>query len=252
MKPVSVPQIQDPTPCERCPIRARALFQVVSDDYLREAQQRRVGQYRLRAKEHLYRENDEAPLAYTVYEGWLLLYRPVSDGARQGLRVALPGDFIGYRELHGSRVSHSAVALTAATLCGFRHQDLERMLHDHPRLAIQLANFQQRDMTSCQSHMLGLGRKRAEGRVAFLLLELYHRMRLRGAAEGNSIPFPLTQEVIGDLTGLTVVHTNRVMQRLRAAGLLSCAQRKLEILDEAELAKIGEFDVRVIESEFGG
>lgn len=251
MNPSTSSPIPDPTPCERCPIRARALFQVVSEDYIREAQKYRTGQYRLRAREHLYRQNEPAAFAYTLYEGWVLLYRPAGDGSRQGLRVALPGDFIGYRQLHIERVSHSAMALTPALLCGFPHRDLEAMLHDQPRLAVHLANIQQRDMASCQESMLGLGRKRAEGRVAYLLLELFHRMRLRGAAEGNAIAFPLTQEVIGDLTGLTVVHTNRVMQRFRAQGLLHCARRRLEILDEPALAAIGEFDLRVVEAQFG-
>ena len=228
--------------CDQCPIRARALFQVVSEDYIAHAEQHRKGQYALPAKAHLYRERQQPNMAFTLFDGWIMLYRQARDGSRQGLRVALPGDFIGYQSVDTSGASHAAMAITACTLCGFEHQDLRNMLHNQPHLAVQLADIQSRDMASCQNQMLGLGRKRAEGRVAYLMLDLFHRLRERGANDGNSIAFPLTQEIIGDLTGLTVVHTNRVIQKLRSSGLIESGGRRLVIRDEAGLSEVAEFD----------
>lgn len=240
--PKSIQEVPGPiVRCSQCPIRAKALFQVVSEDYITHAEQRRQGQYSLAAKAHLYREGQRPSMAFTLFDGWLMLYRQARDGSRQGLRVALPGDFIGYQALGTAGASHAAVAITACTLCGFEHQDLIEMLHAQPHLAVQLADIQARDMASCQNQMLGLGRKRAEGRVAYLMLDLFHRMRERQATDGNSMAFPLTQELIGDLTGLTVVHTNRVIQKLRSAGLIESGGRRLVILDEAGLSEIAEF-----------
>ena len=88
-----------PTRCAECPIRKKALFQVVAQNYLTDAESRRTAQYRLAARGHLYQETTPAAMAFTVFEGWLLLYRTHSDGSRQGLRVALPGDFVGYAPL---------------------------------------------------------------------------------------------------------------------------------------------------------
>ena len=237
LKPIPGPPVQ----CSGCPIRARALFQVVSDDYINHAAQYRKAQYSLPAKAHLYREGQHPDMAFTLFDGWIMLYRQARDGSRQGLRVALPGDFIGYQSVGTRGASHAAMAITPCTLCGFEHDDLHTMLHDQPQLAVQLADIQSRDMASCQNQMLGLGRKRAEGRVAYLMLDLFHRMRERGATDGNSMAFPLTQELIGDLTGLTVVHTNRVIQKLRSSGLIESGGRKLVIRDEASLSEIAEF-----------
>ena len=228
--------------CGQCPIRARALFQVVSADYIAHAERYRKAQYALPAKAHLYREGQYPNMAFTLFDGWIMLYRQARDGSRQGLRVALPGDFIGYQAVGTKGASHAAMAITPCTLCGFEHEDLRSMLHNQPQLAVQLADIQSRDMASCQNQMLGLGRKRAEARVAYLMLDLFHRMRERGASDGNSITFPLTQEIIGDLTGLTVVHTNRVIQKLRSSGLIESGGRRLVIRDEEGLCEVAEFD----------
>jgi len=230
------------TVCGDCPIRAKALFQVVSEDYTTHAQEYRKAQYALKAKSHLYREGERPNMAFTLFSGWIMLYRQARDGARQGLRIALPGDFIGYQSVGIAGANHSALAIIDCTLCGFDHKDLRRMLHDQPQLAVQLVDIQSRDMATCQNQMLGLGRKRAEGRVAYLMLDLFHRMKVRGATEGNTMPFPLTQELIGDLTGLTVVHTNRVIQKLRGEGLIKCGSKRLEIIDEKGLCEIAEYE----------
>lgn len=229
------------TRCTECPIRAKALFQVLSEDYILHAQKYRQGQYALPAKGHLYREGEKPAMAYTLFDGWVMLYRQSRDGSRQGLRIALPGDFIGYQSLGATTVSHSALAITDSRLCGFQYQDLRKMLHGHPHLALQLADIQARDMASCQNQMLGLGRKRAEARVAYLMLDLFQRLEVRGATDGNSMAFPLTQEVIGDLTGLTVVHTNRVIQKLRADGLIECGGKRLTLQDEQGLGEVAEY-----------
>ena len=242
----AIPLIEAPTPhvrCVECPIRARALFQVVSDDYIKSAQAYRKAQYRLKARSHLYREGDLPQMAFTLFDGWMLLYRQARDGSRQGLRVALPGDFIGYQHVGAAGMTHAAQAITECTLCGFEREDLSGMLHQNPHLAVQLADIQSRDMAVCQDQMLGLGRKRAEGRIAYLMLDIYSRLRERGINDGASIPYPLTQELMGDLTGLTVVHTNRVIQKLRAGGYVECGSRRLVIKDEPGLKEIAEFDV---------
>jgi len=69
---------------------------VVPVSYIQDAQSRRTDQYRLAARRLLYEEGDPATMAYTLWEGWVMLYRADADGRRQGLRVALPGDFLGY------------------------------------------------------------------------------------------------------------------------------------------------------------
>ncbi len=233
----------DATRCAVCPIRRKALFQVVADDYLRDAESRRTAQYRLPARHHLYQEATPAAMAHTLFDGWLLLYRTHSDGSRQGLRVALPGDFVGYAPLSDSLYSHGALAITDVTVCGFRQTDLHGMIDRHPDIARQITSIQARYLATCESHMLGLGRKSAEQRIAHAIVDLYHRLELRDEVNGDAhrMPFPLTQEMLGELTGLTPVHTNRVLRKLRSDGVMLCERQHVEILDLERLITVADY-----------
>ena len=231
-----------PTRCEDCPVRRKALFQVVADDYLSEAESRRAGQYLLPARSHLYQEGAPASMAYTLFGGWLLLYRTHSDGSRQGLRIALPGDFVGYAALN-SAYSHGAMAVTDAVVCGFDQADLHLMINKHRDIARQINNIQAHYLATCESNVLGLGRKSAEQRIAHAVADLYHRLGRRHEVDEQtcSMPFPLTQEMLGELSGLTPVHTNRVLRKLRADGVMICERQRIEILDLGRLMEIGDY-----------
>jgi len=232
-----------PTECADCPIRERALFQAVADDYLKDAESRRTAQYRLAARGHLYQETTPAAMAYTLFEGWLLLYRTHSDGSRQGLRVALPGDFVGYAPLADALYSHGAVAINEVVVCGFRQADLHAMIESHPDIARQITSIQAGYMATCESNVLGLGRKSAEQRIAHAIADLYYRLDQRDEVDSraHSMPFPLTQEMLGELTGLTPVHTNRVLRKLRTDGVMVCERQRVEVLDLPRLLEIAEY-----------
>ena len=232
-----------PTRCAVCPIRRKALFQVVSEDYLHDAESRRSAQYRLSARSSLYAESGLATMAYTLFDGWLFLYRNHSDGSRQGLRVALPGDFVGYAATSDNTHSHGAVAITDAVVCAFRQADLHAMIDKHVDIARQITSIQSHYLSTCESHLLGLGRKSAEQRIAHAIADLYHRLDLRDEVDGTtcSMPFPLTQEMLGELTGLTPVHTNRVLRKLRTDGVMLCERHRVEILDLPRLVELGEY-----------
>lgn len=237
-----------PTRCAVCPIRQKALFQVISEDYLQDAESRRTAQYALPARSNLYQEATPAAMAYTLFEGWLMLYRTHSDGSRQGLRIALPGDFVGYAPMVNSAYSHSAVAIGDVVVCGFRQTDLHAMIDRHADIARQITSIQARYLETCESYVLGLGRKTAEQRIAHAVVDLYHRLEQRAEIdnEHRTMPFPLTQEMLGELTGLTPVHTNRVLRKLRGDGVMVCERRQVQITDLDRLQEIAEFRPNLI------
>ena len=240
--------ISAPTKCADCPIRKKALFQVIAEEYVQDAETLRTAQYRLRARSHLYQEASPAAMAYTLFEGWLLLYRTHSDGTRQGLKVALPGDFVGYAPLSDSLYSHGALAIIDVRVCGFRQADLHTMIDRHADIARQITSIQAGNLAICESNVLGLGRKSAEQRIAHAVADLYHRLDLRSEVDiaTRSMPFPLTQEMLGELTGLTPVHTNRVLRKLRADGVMVCERQRIEILDLPRLIELGEYRVNYL------
>jgi DNA-binding transcriptional regulator LsrR (DeoR family) len=54
---------------------------------------------------------------------------------------------------------------------------------------------------------------------------------------------PLTQELIGDALGLSVLHVNRTLRQLREDGLITIDSEILFIEDIEDLAALADFDI---------
>jgi CRP-like cAMP-binding protein len=103
---------------------------------------------------------------------------------------------------------------------------------------------QQVDQVILTDRLVSLGRNSARGRVAALLLLIAGRMRFAKLPMDEGFALPLTQEEIGDLTGLTAVHVNRTMRVLSEQGLISRNGNVLRILQPDRLARMANYNRR--------
>lgn len=98
------------------------------------------------------------------------------------------------------------------------------------------------DEATLRAWIVNLGRRDALERLAHLFCELHARLELVGMVDGGRFDLPMTQEVIADALGLTTVHVNRTLQRLRSDGYIELSSGRLTILDVLGLQRIGGFD----------
>jgi len=89
---------------------------------------------------------------------------------------------------------------------------------------------------------VNLGQRDAIERMAHLLCELFIRLRGVGLANEHGCDLPMTQAELADALGLSVVHTNRVLQDLRAQGLVTLKGKTLVIPDLDALMAAGLFN----------
>ena len=89
--------------------------------------------------------------------------------------------------------------------------------------------------------VVNLGQRQAPSRIAHVFCELMLRMEAVGLAQDRSCHLGLTQEDLGQATGLSLVHVNRTLQDLRGQGLISFAQGRLTIHDWDRLVEVGDF-----------
>lgn len=223
--------------CKDCAIRASALFGELETHQLDKARKLRSAQQSFEAGEYLYHEGDIPDKAYTVYSGWVTLFKILKNGDRQILQFALPGDFLCYKVGRHRNVDHSAIAASDVVLCAFPIDRFRDTIAVLPDLAFAISSITETSTQRCHSSLTSIASHPAETKIAFLLLGLYLREQ---SFQGNTncIPFPITQEDIGDALGLTSIHVNRVFQALRKKGLIECKNRCLWISDKAALAKV--------------
>lgn len=74
------------------------------------------------------------------------------------------------------------------------------------------------------------------------MCELYVRASNIGLTTGDELELPLSQIVLGDALGLTAVHLNRVLRRLRQEGTMNLRGGVLVISSVDKLAHVAGFD----------
>ena len=235
------------TACSECSVRRLALFHGVPEQDLSWTQSYRSSQYTVPARKEIYRESEYSEFMFTVYHGWFAIYKTLGNGKRQILRIALPGDMLGFQSQLDAPMTHSAMSVTDAVLCAFPREEMPELLRKNLSVAKRLTELNARDMNICQSRLLTIGQQSAIERIAFFCAELFHRVKsIYNNREDSEIYFPLSQEDIGDATGLTKIHVNRTLKALREQGLMEISSRTLTIPDIDKLSELGGFDVSTV------
>ncbi len=195
------------------------------------------------AGSQLFAEGDHLNRVTLLVSGWACHQRLLSDGRRQIFGFALPGDLLGswYRSV--SVAQTTAVMLKSGTIADvtFMRDLVLESPQRFPGLSSALAELQSLHEGYQLNHLVRLGRQTAYERVASLLLELNHRSAAVGLVDGISSPLPLTQEILADALGLSIVHINRTLQQLRRDGLLDIRGSSLQLLDADQLTEIAEY-----------
>ena len=97
-----------------------------------------------------------------------------------------------------------------------------------------------------------LGRRSAFERLAHWLLDLQQRLAWAGLCEGERFQMPLTQEMLSDILGMSIVHVNRIVKQLRAERLVDLRGGMITILEPERLRMITEFTpLQAVEASTG-
>ena len=187
----------------------------------------------------LRREQTPARELFVVRRGWLFSSMLLPEGNRQILTLHVRGDFAGDTSLPWANAPFSLTAATEATVCVVEKAALGAVFEQHPRLGMLMLALAQAERVALADRLASVGRTAARARVAALIVDAYCRLRMIGEPVADGFVLPLTQEEIGDATGLTSVHVNRMMRQLAEDGLIARVGGRIRILDEARLTELG-------------
>ena len=177
-----------------------------------------------------------------LIDGYAHLYKMGSHGGRQILAFHLPGEMINA----GSAIlpdTHWGIAtLSECQIARIEQAAIHEMVTTDPTIADALWVDALVNTDIALEWVMNLGRREAPSRVAHLFCELAARMEAIGRCSGHSFIFPVSQVDLADATGITHVHLNRVLRRLRAEGLLSVHGHHVIIHDWDGLCALADFD----------
>ena len=184
---------------------------------------------------------------HVLLAGMAAPYKLLSDGKRQIVRFAYPGDFLDLDGYVGGIMDHNVVALGSCTVGVISHQALRDFLHSHPEIALALWRQTLADAAVFREWVVNVGRRSSQERIAHLICEVFsrlHEIGLTTEISGNkTFSWSVTQGDLADATGMSVVHVNRSLQQLRGRGLIEVTNTKVTILNWRGLQSLAGFKV---------
>lgn len=190
---------------------------------------------------YLFRDGDVPQNCSVLLSGSVYRQKVSRDGARQILAVQFAGDLLGLDQSSLHVCDYSIQSLSHAEVAFVSHRAIIDVLSAFPNIAAALWRESFIEASIAREWFVNIARRSALGRVAHLICELAVRQDA-AMLDDRRIDWPLTQEQLGDATGLTPVHINRTLQAMRATGLISSERHVLTILDWAALRDAGDFN----------
>ncbi|WP_160752512.1 helix-turn-helix domain-containing protein [Qipengyuania algicida] len=199
------------------------------------------------ARVDLIREGDPTPSALVLLEGWACRYKDLPDGRRQIVGFVLPGDVSNLGKQLAGAMDHAIQSITQVRYMLVNPEQTDALAASVPGFVEALLAQEQITAAIQREWLLSLGQRRADERMAHLLVELHLRLHAVGLTDRATCDFPLVQSDLAAATGLSAVHVNRTLQQLRRDELIELSGKRLTILDIDRLREIAQFEGRYLQ-----
>lgn len=223
--------------CEKCPLRQCAYFIPMTQEELSFMAGFKVGELTVDAGSTILLEGSTSPQVFTVLSGMGIRSKLLENGKRQVINFLFAGDFVGLQAGIMGEMKHSVESSTPMVLCVFNRSDLWDMFKTHPSRAYDLTWIAAVEENLLGESLVALGQRTAGQRISWALLRIHNRLRAIGLEKAGIVPLAVRQQDLADALGLSLVHTNKTLMRLRDAGLAEWSHGQLAIKDRDKLAK---------------
>jgi CRP-like cAMP-binding protein len=227
--------------CDHCIVRSNGLCNAFADGSGLELSYLEAAHLPVRVYDGgdiIYSQGDSSDCLYCMVSGWADLHQDMQDGRRHISRFLLPGALFGVTP-KGARYSHGATTITTASICAIPWARMDALRELYPTLNERFIELIEHEAQMTADSLTVIAQGSSLERVAVLLWRLAERICAPGAVpRRRALKAPLTQRLIADATGLTAIHVNRVIRRLREQGLVKLHDGILIIEDPARLAEV--------------
>ena len=189
----------------------------------------------------LVRAGDPVSACHLLADG-IVLRSVRREDRRFVVGMHVPGDFLDLHGMDLDRLDHDLVAAGGVRVAATSHERLRKATSERPALARALGFASQLDAAIHRHWIVRLEELDAPRRIAHLYAELHTRLTLIGRAPTGALHTPFTQFDLADMCGITAIHANRAVARLREQGLADIRRGDLYTADWERLKAYARFD----------
>ena len=225
--------------CDQCAVRQLTCFADLDAEGLGEFQGCRMsGLYKPR--QVVFHEGTPAAGLYVVCQGIVKLYRSDRFGRDFIIDVATPGAILGELSLDDDETySSSAEALTEAQLAFLPRERLVHFIERHPDVAVRLIATLSKALAGARRKAGELALKRADARLADLLLRLAEESRRAGPTTGPTrVRLVYSRRELAEMIGVSTETAIRLLAKLKRNRMIATEGGDIVIADAERLTRL--------------
>ncbi|MCV0393803.1 MAG: Crp/Fnr family transcriptional regulator [Rhizobiaceae bacterium] len=196
----------------------------------------------MRARQDLISEGDRPEHVHLVMEGLACRYKILPSGRRSIVALLIPGDFCDLNVAILGEMDHAIATMSDSRIVQIPRSTIDELIKTHPNITRAFWWATLVDEGTLREWLANMGRRPSDKQMAHFFCEMFARMAAVGRARKGRFFLPLTQEDLGDVLGMSTVHVNRTMQRLREMELLDFSDHEVLIRKPDRLIEFAEFD----------
>ena len=188
----------------------------------------------------IFLEESEGKNLFFVVEGSVKVTRLSKDGREVILAMLNAGDFFGEMSLlDGQSRSANVIALEETEVLSLKRDDFLVVLHDYPKIAIQLLKEMTSRLRKSDRQIVSLSLSDAEKRIALCIVRFADE---QGVIKNGQVTIPKIpiQQDIANMAGTSRETVSRAMSLLTEEKYIERNRKELKILNYKNFIK--EFD----------
>jgi CRP-like cAMP-binding protein len=193
--------------------------------------------------QYIVRDREIATHSCVLLSGFAIRSKIVVGGNRQILSIHIKGEMLDLQNSLLKVADHNVQMLTGGKVAMIPREEVARIAFERPAIGRAMWLDSLIDASIFREWIANVGQRDARTRISHLLCEFALRLKVAGMGAETDYELPITQEQLGDATGLTSVHVNRTIRGLERDGLIHRSNpRSIHIGDWRKLAETGDFD----------
>jgi CRP-like cAMP-binding protein len=185
----------------------------------------------------IYREGSRINGCYCIQNGIIKVFKTGIDGKEQIIRFARAGDIIGFRSVLSNELAcTTAEVLDDAGLCYIPAETLVYLVKHNGNFSMELMQLTCKELGEANAYITDIAQKTVRERLAEILIHLKNDF---GLDESNILQISLTREELANIVGTATESVIRLLSEFKQDQLIELNGRKIRILDEAGLIRIG-------------
>lgn len=186
----------------------------------------------------VFQEGDVGEALYILSVGMIKLSKVDLGGHEKTLAILQPPEFFGEMALVGETTrSATAVALGEVEAYLLFQDDFNKLITHHPAIGRNVSLTLARRLRGMDDEAQILSYKDAQGRVAYVLLRLYHGGVIEIADDDRAL-VRLTHQELANLAGTSRETVTRALKVLEGEGVIETRPKEIFLSDPQGLEEI--------------